>query len=527
MNRHSTTALCLAALSAATGCAKGMVRTVQAGPLRAEFSIDPDPPIAAENRLLLRLRDEQGRAVDGAKLELDYDMPAMGTMPEMKGRGESRALGNGRYRIDYELPMNGEWKVTVSIEAPPAPPERIRLKLSPPRGGFVVEGAAAGPQGAAPGTTGAPGMGMPGCGGSAMPGMAGMPSQPSPASAPAKGLLDIPLERQQLIGVTYGTVAERPLSVKMRAAGRVQVDERELADVTLRYEVYVESLFVAETGKRVARGQPLLRAYSPDLLSAERELLDLEHGPARGGAGGHGSALLEAARERLRFWDLGASQIAAIERGGKADGTVVVHAPAAGVVLEKDVVEGTHAMPGMVLYRLGNLGRIWIEAAMYEFDAPFVAVGEPARATLPALGSRPYEARVGFVAPTLDEKTRTLEARLEVENPDLALKPGMFAEVDLERPLGVRLAVPDSALILSGERRYAFVERGPGKLEPVEVRVGALAGGWDEVLAGLSAGERVVTGGNFLVASEAQLRGLFARWDLDAPDAGGSDGGAK
>jgi Cu(I)/Ag(I) efflux system membrane fusion protein len=304
----------------------------------------------------------------------------------------------------------------------------------------------------------------------------------------------------------------------------VQVDERALVDVTLRYEAYIEKLFVAETGKRVTAGQPLLRAYSPDLLSAQRELLNLlQAGQA---PAGHGSALVEAARERLRFWDLTASQIAEIERTGRADGTIVVHAPQAGVVLEKDVVEGTRAMPGMVLYRIGNLGRIWVQAQMYEFDAPFVAVGEPATVVVPAFGSQTYQARVTFVAPTLDDKTRTLAARLELSNPDLALKPGMFVEVNIERPLGVRLAIPDAALILSGEHRYAFVARGPGRLQPIEVRVGALSDGYDEVLAGVSKGDRVVTGANFLVASEAQLRGVFPRWEMGSQNPGVEDGGA-
>jgi Cu(I)/Ag(I) efflux system membrane fusion protein len=500
----------LAALLAVTACGKTITRAVQAGPLHAEFAIDPDPPLAGENRLYVTLEDEKRRPIAGATLDLAFDMPAMGAMSEMKGRGESKPLGEGRYEIDYELPTNGEWTVTVDVTAPPRPHQQIQLKLSPPRRGFVIFSGSA-PAAAEASTTGMGGM----------PGMVGMVA---PVTAPGGSLLDISPERQQLIGVTYGTVEERPLSVRMRAAGGVQVDERALADVTLRYEIYVEKLFVAETGKHVSAGQPLFRAYSPDLLPAERELLDIQRSNLPHGA--HPDALIAAARDRLRFWDLASSQISALEQSGKADGNIIVHAPASGVVLEKDLVEGTHAMPGTVLYRIGNLGRIWIEAEMYEFDAPFIVVGEPATAVLPALGSKPFDARVTFVAPTLDEKTRTLEARLELHNPDLSLKPGMFAEVEIERPLGVRLAVPDSAIILSGEHRYVFVARGQGKLQPVEVRLGALSDGWDEVLAGLTSGEQVVTGANFLVASEAQLRGVFARWSLDFVDGGMHDGGA-
>ncbi len=503
--------LLLLALVAAVGCSKAAPRTIQTWPLRTELAIEPDPPFAGDNRLLVTLHDEKGQPIEAAKLALDYDMAAMGTMPEMKGRGESQSLGEGRYQIDYQLPMNGDWAVTVKVDAPGRPPEEIHLKVSPPRSGFVTLGGT---------STGEPKTRSPAK--ASMSGMAGMPGMGTPPTASNETVLEVSPERQQLIGVTYGTVEERPLSVKLRAAGHVQVDERALADITVRYEVYIEKLFVAETGKHVSAGQPLFRAYSPDLLTAERELLDLERGAQPQGP--HASALVDAARERLRFWDLDAAQLTALERGGKADGTIVVHAPSAGVVLQKDVVEGTHAMPGMVLFRIGNLGRIWIQAEMDELDAPYVAIGEPATAILPALGSQPYEARVSFVAPTVDEKTRTLEARLELRNGDLALKPGMFAEVEIERPLGTRLAVPDAALILTGEHRYAFVARGPGRLEPVEVHVGAQASGWDEVLSGLAKGDRVVTGANFLIASEAQLRGVFPRWTLQ--DGGADAGGA-
>jgi Cu(I)/Ag(I) efflux system membrane fusion protein len=351
------------------------------------------------------------------------------------------------------------------------------VKVSPPRRGFVLEGAT--------GHTGN-----------------------DEAVAGAGKLLEIPPARQQLIGVTYGTVAERPLSVSLRAAGHVEVNERSLADVTLRYEAYAQKLLVAETGKSVRAGQALLSAYSPELLSAEQELLDLERG-------GGNAELLGAAKRRLRLWDVSDAQVVDLERRGHADGTVVVQSPIGGVVLEKDVVEGSHVTAGTVLYRIGNLGRIWVEAQLYESDAPFVAVGQEATVDLPALGrASAYEGRVSFVAPVVDEKSRTLAARIELQNPDFALKPGMFADVAIDRSLGTHLAVPDRALLLSGEHRYAFVERVPGKLQPVEVQVGALAGDWDEVRSGLSAGDRMVLDAAFLVSSEAQLRDALPRWNL-------------
>ncbi len=452
----------------ATSCAKQKSTVAKAGDLDVQVAIDPDPPATGENRLRILIRDASGKPIDGAQLAFEYDMQAMGAMPEMKGGGEVKAEGGGRYTIAYPLSMQGDWRLTLGIDAPGHPHASIKLKVSPPRKGFVLEGKG--------------------------------------AAAPTAGkAIEVPPERQQLIGVTFDTVDERPLTVSLRAAGRVAVDERKLADVTLKYEAYVEKLFLGETGKAVKEGQPLLRLYSPDLLAAEEELLTARKSGAAPG-------IVSATERRLAYWGLTREQIAELERRGKADGRVTIFAPASGIVLEKPVVEGAQVMPGTNLYRIGNLGSVWVQAAIYERDVPFVSVGQPATVSVPALGGRPSEARVAFVAPTVDEKTRTLEARLELTNPKLLLKPGMFADVFIEVPLGVRLSVPDSALLMSGQHRYAFVDRGEGKLEPVEVEVGAQAGEYDEVKSGLAKGDRVATGATFLLSSEAKLRDALPRW---------------
>jgi RND family efflux transporter MFP subunit len=241
------------------------------------------------------------------------------------------------------------------------------------------------------------------------------------------------------------------------------------------------------------------------LLAAEEELL---HAHRAGAVPEHATA----ATRRLAYWDVTREQVAALERRGTADGRLTIASPASGVVLEKAVVEGAHVMPGTNLFRIGNLGRVWVQAAVYERDAPFIAIGQRAKVTLPSLPGETLDARVTFVAPRVDSKTRTLDARLELVNPKLLLKPGMFADVVVEAPLGTRLAVPDSALLLSGGHRYAFVDRGEGKLAPVEVKVGAQAGDFDEVLGGLAMGERVATGATFLLSSEAKLRDALPRW---------------
>ncbi len=481
MKRFASVTAAALLLIAVAGCRRGPTQGTQVGDLKVDFAIDPDPPTAGENHLRVELRDASGKPVDEARLAFVYDMPAMGAMPEMKGGGDVRALGGGRYDVTYPLSMLGDWYLTLAIEAQGHPPSEVRLKISPPHKGFAIErrGAAAGPA-----ETG--------------------------ATTTAGQILELSPERQQLIGATFATVDERPLAISIRAAGRIEVDERQVLDVTLKYEAYVEKLLVGETGKSVRTGDPLLTLYSPDLLAAEEELLQARRAAAESGA--TGERLVRAATQRLHYWGLSPAQMEEIEKRGKADGRITIHSPGSGVVLEKAAVVGMHAMAGTTLYRIGNLGRIWVQADLYEFDAPFVAVGQPARMSLPSVPGATFEGRVTFLAPTLDEKTRTLRARLEFPNARLLFKPGMYSDVWIDAPLGVRLAVPDRALLLSGEHRYAFVERGSGKLQPVEVKIGARAGDFDEVLSGLKKGDRVVDGATFLVASEAQLRSALPRW---------------
>jgi len=470
--RTSTERAAALVLAALFGCAnKPQAAALTAGDFQVRLALEPDPPVAGDNTLRVDLRDAQGKPVENARLAFLYDMPAMGAMPEMKGAGESRALGGGGYAVTYPLSMLGDWTLTLDIEAEGHPPAALRFKVSPPRKGYTVE-------------------------------------QRASSARENVQLLEVSPERQQLIGVVYGAVERRPLSLSLRAAGRVEVDESQVSDVVLKYDAYVEKLFVSRTGQPVKPGEPLLSLYSPELYAAEQDLLVAKRS-AGGSVPGSGQ-LLRAARERLRLWNLSDAQIASVEKSGKAAARVTVRAPSKGVVLEKSVVEGTRAAAGSVLYRIGNLGRIWVVADLFESDAPVIAAGQAATLSTPWGGS--LAGRVEFVYPTIDEKTRALRARLSFANQSLSLKPGMFVDVRIEVPLGSRLSVPDSALLVSGEHRYAFVQRGEGKLQAVEVVPGALTGDYDEVLSGLREGDKVATQATFLLSSEAQLRGALPRW---------------
>jgi RND family efflux transporter MFP subunit len=204
--------------------------------------------------------------------------------------------------------------------------------------------------------------------------------------------------------------------------------------------------------------------------------------------------------------------MAELRKRGTAEPRVTIRSPASGAVLEKNVVAGTRAMAGNVLYRIGNLGRIWVLAEMFESDAPYVRLGQPASMTVPWASGATWKGTVQFVYPTVDDKTRSVQARLAFPNAQLALKPGMFVTVNVEVPLGERLAVPDNALLASGQHRYAFVKRGEGQLQATEVKIGAMAGEYDEVLDGLVEGDEVATQATFLLSSEAQLRNALPRW---------------
>jgi Cu(I)/Ag(I) efflux system membrane fusion protein len=469
----TTTRLGLAALLLLAACAKKKDNSdaLHAGDLMVRLSLDPDPPRAGDNVLNVELMDAQGKPSDGAQLGFVYDMAAMGSMPEMKGGGDVKAMSGGKYQITYPLPMLGDWAPTLAIDAPGHPHAELRFKVSPQHKGYSVESRGALPEGTAHG-------------------------------------IEIAPERQQLIGVVFAKVERRPLSLTLRASGRVEVDETQVHDVVLKYDAYVEKLLVDQTGQHVKAGQPLLVLYSPDLLSSERDYLVA----AKSGSLPGSEQLVRAAEERLKLWGLSSAQIAELRKRGTAEPRVTIRSPADGTVLEKNVVAGTKAMTGNALYRIGNLGRIWVLADLFESDAPYLRPGLPATMMLPYASGVTWKGAVQFVYPTVDEKTRSVRARIAFPNARLALKPGMFADVKVEVPLGMLLAVPDDALLASGEHRYAFVKRGEGELQAVEVKTGALTGDYDEVQGGLVEGEEVATQATFLLSSEAQLRSALPRW---------------
>jgi RND family efflux transporter MFP subunit len=322
----------------------------------------------------------------------------------------------------------------------------------------------------------------------------------------------IPAGKQQLIGVRTQVVTRAPFVRTIRTVGQVTPDETRLHHVHTKIEGWVETLSVNATGATVRRGDPLLTIYSPELVAAQEEyLVALRAARAAGGDAlpdvrRRAAELLESAQRRLLLLDLQPAQIEELERTGVSSLRIGLQAPNSGFVTQRNVTQGEKIDPGMTLLDIADLSRVWVIASVYEYELPFVRVGQRARVTLSYLPGRVYEGHVALVYPTLEASTRTAKLRLEFANPDLALKPEMFADVQLESDLGERLAVPDSAVLASGTRNIVFVAHADGLFEPREVRLGVRLPDRVEVLDGLIAGETVVTSGNFLIDSESKLQ---------------------
>lgn len=325
-------------------------------------------------------------------------------------------------------------------------------------------------------------------------------------ASPPPGSVRLSADRQQFLGVVLTPVNKRSLAREVRTVGRVEYDERKLAFVNTKFAGWIERLDVDFTGVYVRKGQTLMSIYSPDLVSAQEEyLLALKAVRSMPEGASSSRELLDASRRRLLSWDIRESHIQDLERTGRARRTLDIHSPISGYVIEKMALQGLHIEPGMNLYKIADISRVWIDAAIYQYEVSLVKVGQEATVQLSYAPGETLTGRVAYVYPYLDEETRTVTVRIEFANPETKLKPGMYAEVLLRSDQGEALAVPKSAVLDTGSRKLVFVSRGEGRFDPREIRTGYLAGDYYQVLEGLREGEQVVTSANFLIDSESQL----------------------
>lgn len=322
-------------------------------------------------------------------------------------------------------------------------------------------------------------------------------------------------EAARRIGVTFAVVERGPLARTVRAAGVVAYDETRLVDVSPRVEGWAEEVYADFTGAPVRQGEPLLALYSPALVAAQEELilarrladrLETAGGPAAENA----RELLDATRRRLGYWGIDPDQIAAIELRDAPERTLVLRAPADGVVVEKNVVRGSRVEPGTVLYRIADLSRVWVEGEVFEKDLALIEAGRRVDVTVDAYPGERLEGTVAYIHPTLSAESRTARIRVELPNPGLRLKPGMYASLTFDAPIhDDGLHIPRSAVLTTGTRSLVFVRAHDGSLVPREVTAGRVAGEEVEILDGLAAGDVVVSAANFLIDAEANLGTAF------------------
>ncbi len=332
--------------------------------------------------------------------------------------------------------------------------------------------------------------------------------------SPAAGVVQVDPATIQTIGVRTAAVETRDLSRIIRAVGRVTYDERRVSHVHTKVQGWVEELYVDYLGQQVERGQPLLEIYSPALVATQEELLlaaryreATSESPFEDVRSG-GASLFDATRRRLELWDISDQDIDRLLRTGKVKRTLTLHAPTSGVVTDLAVRSGMEVAPNSNLYTIADLSTVWVMADVYEYELPWVELGQTGTVELRYLPGGRFSGRVTFIAPFLDPKTRTAAVRLELPNAEGRLKPEMFGNALIEAaPRVGATAIPTEAIIRSGRRTLAIVAKSGGRFEPRQLELGLDTGdGWTEVTQGVKPGERVVVSSQFLIDSESNLQ---------------------
>ncbi|CDG83093.1 efflux RND transporter periplasmic adaptor subunit [Janthinobacterium agaricidamnosum] len=338
-----------------------------------------------------------------------------------------------------------------------------------------------------------------------------------------EGGVSINPQVQQNLGIRTAPVTKGHLTAPFDVAGNIAYNERDVAQLQARSNGFVEKLYVRAPLDAVRQGQPLLDLYVPEWVAAQEEYLSVRHMAGPGSEG-----LLDGARQRMRLVGMTEQQIGQVEHSGKTQPRLTITAPLGGVVTELGARIGMTVAPGMSLFRINGLGTVWVNAEVPESMAGQVRPGNTVEARLPALPDTVFKGTVGAILPGVNTTTRTLIARIELLNPGAKLTPGMFATIKLNPSArgaqGEVLLVPSEAVIQTGTRSVVMLAVGGGKFAPAEVVVGQEAGGQSEIRKGLQEGQQVVVSGQFLIDSEASLKGTLTR--IGDPAAAASGAGA-
>ncbi|KTD21228.1 Chemiosmotic efflux system B protein B [Legionella londiniensis] len=318
--------------------------------------------------------------------------------------------------------------------------------------------------------------------------------------------------RLQAIGITSAPVKSQVIEKTIRTVGYVTADERLVAHIHVRFDGWIEKLFVNFTGEKVKKGQALFTVYSPDLVSTQQEYLLAMHAKKILDKNKSTSISLgsqtsfEAAKQRLLLWGISEEAIKQLTQSGKITNTMTINSPINGTVIHKMALVGMRIKPEDELYTIADLSRLWIMGDIYEYELPYVKLDQTADVTLSYLPNQLFKAKLDFIYPTVDTKTRTAKVRFVVDNTKDQLKPGMYANIDLKIPLGKRLVVSKNAVLITGERAVVFIYHGNGKIEWRDVTLGVRAGDLLEIVKGVKEGDQIITSANFLIDSESQLK---------------------
>ncbi|HET9743081.1 MAG TPA: FixH family protein [Terriglobales bacterium] len=350
-------------------------------------------------------------------------------------------------------------------------------------------------------------------------------------AAPKLVPLQLSPQRMQTIGVTFAPVLRKAVEDHIRVAGNVDLDEERLSYVQTRFPGWIQKVFANANYQYVRKGEPLFTIYSQELAGTEQELLlalrnRQSAGSQSGTAGQEAGWLVDAARQRLRQWNVPEDQIAQLERTGKAPNAIPVLSPVSGFITDRNALPNQFVHPDTRLYTIADLSQVWVYAQVFQNDIGRIKLGDPATVTIDAYPGRSFRGRVQQILPQVDPATRTVRVRLIFDNPKLLLKPGMYVNVDLDVPLGTQTVVPVSGVLQSGTRQIVFLDKGNGYLEPRAVDTGPRVDDRFIVLKGLQAGERIVSSANFLIDSEAQLQAAAGQFAPPPPGAGGLGGTA-
>jgi len=308
------------------------------------------------------------------------------------------------------------------------------------------------------------------------------------------------------MGIRTAEVKRGPLTQTIRTYGHITYDETRMTRVNLKFSGWLETLHVDFTGEIVEKGQPLFDIYSPELITAQQDLIEaFRNYQARNSE--TNKQVLDSVRRRLGYYDIAETEISEIEKSGAIRQALTIRSPYSGVVTQKNAFEGAYVESGTTVYEIADLSRVWVEAHIYEYELAAVQKGQAVEMTLPYLPGKDYSGTVSYVYPYLQRKTRDVVVRLEFDNPELELKPDMYADVKIQTTMGeTGIKIPARSVLRTGERNLVFIRRGPGEFTPREVSLGMpLDGGMVRVLNGVAPGETVVTSGQFMLDSESKL----------------------